>query len=460
MITLILVLILGVTSAAGFLLTSTPTTILANGGSIIILDFDNIDTSETGTAPLSDEFQSYGVVFASGTPLNITSPATVVTDGLWGNGAVSLPNSVAFGYQGNVVTATFVGPVSGNPAVTDFVSAQVGDKSGEPDPITMTAFDLNGNVLGSSSYTSSGIGDFGLVSISASGIHRVEFSDACPSGADFDDFTYRRVESASWQEEYLPDSYTVALLHMNECSGASSYDSSGNDNHGTIIEANWAVEGRFGCALSFDGVDDYILMPAGFGDIPQGTIEMWVQPNMDIDGPPGYQQFFFMKGCTSAHTGAHQFIIDSSGQLSYIKWDGGIGDTGWKVARSEGLTWKAGQWYHIAATWGLQGMHLYRDGCEVGSNSYTGTGVYNAFIAASIGNWSYQAGHQGYRGFYGTIDEFRLSSIQRTFTCDEAYPPGWDKGNKSGWEDSTPLGLDKKDKTPPGFDKGNKSGWD
>ena len=39
-------------------------------------------------------------------------------------------------------------------------------------------------------------------------------------------------------------------------------------------------------------------------------------------------------------------------------------------------------------------------------------------------------------------------------------PPGWDKGNKSGWDDSMPPGLDKKDKTPPGFGQGNKTGWE
>ena len=37
--------------------------------------------------------------------------------------------------------------------------------------------------------------------------------------------------------------------------------------------------------------------------------------------------------------------------------------------------------------------------------------------------------------------------------------PGWSKGKKSGWDGSSPPGLDKKDKTPPGFEQGNKNGW-
>lgn len=43
---------------------------------------------------------------------------------------------------------------------------------------------------------------------------------------------------------------------------------------------------------------------------------------------------------------------------------------------------------------------------------------------------------------------------------DPSYPPGWSKGKKKGWDEGTPPGLAKKDKTPSGFEKGNKSGWE
>ena len=35
------------------------------------------------------------------------------------------------------------------------------------------------------------------------------------------------------------------------------YDYSGNNNDGTIIGASWTT-GKFGNALSFDGIDDYV----------------------------------------------------------------------------------------------------------------------------------------------------------------------------------------------------------
>ena len=49
----------------------------------------------------------------------------------------------------------------------------------------------------------------------------------------------------------------VASWLMDEGSGNTVYDTSGNNNHGTIYGATW-VDSPYGKALSFDGVDDYI----------------------------------------------------------------------------------------------------------------------------------------------------------------------------------------------------------
>jgi len=49
----------------------------------------------------------------------------------------------------------------------------------------------------------------------------------------------------------------VGAWKFDEGSGTIAYDSSGNNNHGTIYGATW-VDGKFGKALQFDGVDDYV----------------------------------------------------------------------------------------------------------------------------------------------------------------------------------------------------------
>jgi len=63
---------------------------------------------------------------------------------------------------------------------------------------------------------------------------------------------------------------------MDEGSGDTVYDTSGNDNHGTIYGATW-VDSPYGKALSFDGVDDYIRVldsPSLRND--EITVDLWL----------------------------------------------------------------------------------------------------------------------------------------------------------------------------------------
>ncbi|MFX0208519.1 MAG: LamG-like jellyroll fold domain-containing protein [Candidatus Hodarchaeota archaeon] len=52
----------------------------------------------------------------------------------------------------------------------------------------------------------------------------------------------------------------VGYWNFDEGSGNTAYDSSENNNNGTIYGANWTT-GISGAALEFDGVDDYIIIP-------------------------------------------------------------------------------------------------------------------------------------------------------------------------------------------------------
>lgn len=56
------------------------------------------------------------------------------------------------------------------------------------------------------------------------------------------------------------DDRLVGEWHFDEGSGNIAKDSSGNGYDGIIHGATW-VDGKFGKALSFDGVDDYITKP-------------------------------------------------------------------------------------------------------------------------------------------------------------------------------------------------------
>ena len=70
----------------------------------------------------------------------------------------------------------------------------------------------------------------------------------------------------------------VAEWHFDEGTGNIVKDSSGNGNDGIIYSATW-VDGKFGKALSFDGVDDYVDVTGPTGTFNELTIETWVKIN-------------------------------------------------------------------------------------------------------------------------------------------------------------------------------------
>jgi hypothetical protein len=166
----------------------------------ITIDFDELKGIPEGSSARipGDQYLSQGVIISRIDPVtDDLEPSFVAVQHLYsGNGAHSLPYSVAFGYKGENVQIRFVASDTEISAVTNYVSAWVGDKSSEKDTITMIAYDLEGTEMGSASYTSQPSSrlddatDFGLVEIHAEGIHIVVFTDGSSSGGDFDDLTF------------------------------------------------------------------------------------------------------------------------------------------------------------------------------------------------------------------------------------------------------------------------------
>jgi len=74
------------------------------------------------------------------------------------------------------------------------------------------------------------------------------------------------------------DEGLVAEWHFDEGSGSVVEDSSGNGNDGVIHGATW-VDGKYGSALSFDGVDDYVSVIGPVGTFSDLTVETWVRVN-------------------------------------------------------------------------------------------------------------------------------------------------------------------------------------
>ena len=86
----------------------------------------------------------------------------------------------------------------------------------------------------------------------------------------------------------------VGSWHFDEGSGTTAYDSSGNNNHGTLVNGPTWVDGKFGKALDFDGSNDYVDCgndPSIANLTGSLTISAWIRKDTS-----GTTKYFVHKG--------------------------------------------------------------------------------------------------------------------------------------------------------------------
>ena len=187
----------------------------------------------------------------------------------------------------------------------------------------------------------------------------------------------------------------VAYWKFDEGSGNTAYDSAGNNN-GTIHGAKW-TKGTVGGALSFDGKDNYVMIPDsdvfdfGKGDF---SISTWFKTVSMSD-----QFIIGFRGSTKC---IEMYVNSASHVGSYI-------DTGSETIRLPFINTKYndGKWHHAAITLdnGVgNGYRLFLDGIMVGALT----------CSADFSDWSHIAIGGNPKGtwnkhfFNGQIDEIAI----------------------------------------------------
>jgi hypothetical protein len=150
---------------------------------------------------------------------------------------------------------------------------------------------------------------------------------------------------------------------MNERSGQTVYDWSGNGNHGRLgstpgVDDNdptW-IKGIFnlGSALRFDG-NDFVTIPDSAAlRSAQLTVSAWFRG----ERTPGSFRYLVSKGADGCEASSYALYTSASEGLGFYIYDG----SAWKRSPEAGASVWDGRWHHAAGTWDGQRPRLYIDG--------------------------------------------------------------------------------------------------
>jgi hypothetical protein len=190
----------------------------------------------------------------------------------------------------------------------------------------------------------------------------------------------------------------IAAYDFNDGSGASLADRTGLGHTGTVSGATWTTAGRFGGALSFDGVNDWVTInDANDLDLTTGmTLEAWVYPTASGSGswrnvvikerPQGEAYNLYANTTLNVPT---VFIVRAA-------------QTGTPMDASGTAAVPANTWTHLSATYDGTTLRLYVNGAQVGTRAVSGAMVTSTGVLRIGGNslWG--------EFFAGRIDEVRI----------------------------------------------------
>jgi hypothetical protein len=204
-----------------------------------------------------------------------------------------------------------------------------------------------------------------------------------------------------------PPSGLVAAYSFNEGTGATLTDRSGSGHAGAISGATWTSGGKYGSALSFDGVNDWVTVnDANALDFTTGmTVEAWVYPtangsgswrNVLIKERPG-GEVYNLYANADANTPV-AYVVRAADPSSPLDARG--------TSQLPSNTWT-----HLAVTYDGTTLRLFVNGTQVGSRAVSG--------ALLTSNGALRFGGNSVWGefFQGRLDEIRL--YNRALTVSE-----------------------------------------
>ncbi len=152
--------------------------------------------------------------------------------------------------------------------------------------------------------------------------------------------------------------------HLDEPKGTVAADDSSNANHGTIDGAA-RIKARFSRGLSFDGVDDRVVIPRSSSLEPATvTIEAWVR----APASPGVFRYIIANSAKGCDFPSYGLYTGSNGGVAFAVSGQDFDPSAISPAAAPEAIWN-GAWHHIAGTFDGATIRMYVDGVEVGSGT-------------------------------------------------------------------------------------------
>lgn len=205
----------------------------------------------------------------------------------------------------------------------------------------------------------------------------------------------------------------IARWMLDENTGISAQDVGGGGYVGTLTAGSRWTIGKFGGAVNFDGLDDYISVPYNANLDPTSNISVsfWFKPSQTIDTSLNTYKGILSKASSNTDSDNDWVFFWESTENGRIRF-GTYGDN----VQTTSNTWVAGKWYHIAATVsGGSTAYIYVNGVRDNYNSDTSVagnainGTTNTPL--NIGLARVASGDQY---FNGSIDDVRIYNYART----------------------------------------------
>ena len=214
------------------------------------------------------------------------------------------------------------------------------------------------------------------------------------------------------------DPETIAGMWLfDEDGGKVANDSSGNDNHGDLMNKPKWEDGKFGGALEFDGLAAHVNCGNSKTlDITEElTVMAWVRFDaVDYKGATGGLFTIAAKGYPDAlvpHAGWWFSHDNRNGGQGFNYTCFGKGAGGWAGGgnnlNGRNFQFDKGEWYHIAITVGDSIGKMYVDATELGNEKqFLDLELSDTTRDLTIGS----AGNNGWH-FNGLIDEVAIFSV-------------------------------------------------